>query len=224
MHFFATRGNRSGDSARVTSRPPDSAPQRDDAAFESAVRDEVTAGDLDGAVTRILRGLGPELLGFMVSLTRDPAAAGDAFSELSIDVWRGLPAFEWRSSLRTWTYVLARRAVSRTRRGAARVPHIPLSQASVVSKVAIEVRDASLARAEALHDAFADVRSQLDDDDQVILVLRVDRSMGWRDIARVIAEGDDDADVDRVAATLRKRFERIKTRIRELTQAAARGR
>jgi hypothetical protein len=108
--------------------------------------------------------------------------------------------------------------------GRRRAFHIPLSQASVVSKVAIEVRDASLARTEALHDAFADVRSQLDDDDQVILVLRVDRSMGWRDIARVIAEGDDDADVDRVAATLRKRFERIKTRIRELTQAAARGR
>jgi RNA polymerase sigma-70 factor (ECF subfamily) len=209
--------------SRVTSRPPDSAPPRDDSAFEEAVKAELAAGDLDGAVTRILRGLGPELLGFMVSLTRDAAAAGDAFSELSIDVWRGLPGFEWRSSLRTWTYVLARRAVSRTRRGAApRAPHIPLSQASVISKVAIEVRDASLARTEALHDAFADVRAQLDEDEQVILVLRVDRSMGWRDIARVIAEGDEEADVDRVAATLRKRFERIKTRIRELTQAAAR--
>jgi len=173
---------------RVTSRPPDSTPPRDDSELEDAVRSALDAKDVDGAVTHILRGLGPELLGFMIALTRDPAAAGDAFSELSVDIWR--------------------------------VGHIPLSQASVVSKVAVEVREASLQRIEALHDAFADIRSQLDEDDQVILVLRVDRSMGWRDIARVIAEGDTDADVDRVAATLRKRFERIKTRIRELTQAA----
>lgn len=205
----------------MTSRPPDSTPPRDDSELEDAVRTALAAADVDGAVTHILRGLGPELLGFMIALTRDPAAAGDAFSELSIDIWRGLPGFEWRSSLRTWCYVLARRAVSRTRRGVPHAPHIPLSQASVVSKVAASVRDASLARIEALHDAFAHVRAQLDDDDQVILVLRVDRSMGWRDIARVIAEGDSDADVDRVAATLRKRFERIKTRIRELTQASA---
>lgn len=211
------------------SRPPDTAPPRDDTALEAAVKTDLAAGDVDAAVTRILRGLGPEVLGFMVALTRDPGTAGDAFSELSVDVWRGLPRFEWRSSLRTWIYVLARRAVARTRRGGPRAPHIPLSQASVVSKVAIEVRDASLARVEQMHDAFADVRAQLDDDDQVILVLRVDRDMGWRDIARVLAERDrdpdagelPDADIDRVAATLRKRFERIKARIRELTRTAA---
>jgi len=212
----------------VTSRPPDSTPPREDTALDDAVRADLAAGDVDGAVTQILRGLGPELLGFMVALTRDPAAAGDAFSELSVDVWRGLPGFEWRASIRTWCYVLARRAVARTKRGGPRAPHVPLSQASIVSKVAVQVRDASLARIEQLHDTFAGIRAQLDEDDQVILVLRVDRDMGWRDIARVLADGAatgddqaaiDDAGLDKVAATLRKRFERIKTRIRELTRA-----
>lgn len=208
----------------MTSRPPDSRPPDsrppEDTSLDDAVRADVAAGDLDGAVTRILRELGPEILGFMVALTRDPGVAGDAFSELSVDVWRGLAGFEGRASLRTWTYVLARRAVARIKRGGPRAPHVPLSQASIVSKVAIEVRDASLARIEQLHDEFAGVRARLDEDDQVILVLRVDRNMGWRDIARVIATGDDAADIDRVAATLRKRFERIKARIRELTGRA----
>src|SRR5436853_6137421 len=90
---------------RVTSRPPDSTPPRDDSELEDAVRSALDAKDVDGAVTHILRGLGPELLGFMIALTRDPAAAGDAFSELSVDIWRGLPGFEWRASLRTWCYV-----------------------------------------------------------------------------------------------------------------------
>jgi RNA polymerase sigma-70 factor (ECF subfamily) len=201
----------------VTSR--DSQPPRsEDTALDEAVRATLAAGDVDGAVTKILRGLGPELLGFMVALTRSSGTAGDAFSELSVDIWKGLPKFEWRSTLRTWAYVLARRAVARTLRGGPHAPHIPLSQASVVSKVAVEVRDASLASIERMHDAFAHVRAQLDEDEQVILVLRVDRDMGWRDIARVLAEPEaDEAEVDRVSATLRKRFERIKGRIRELT-------
>jgi RNA polymerase sigma-70 factor, ECF subfamily len=184
------------------------------------VRATLVAGDLDGAVTVILRELGPEVLGFMLALTHEHAAAGDAFSEFSVDVWRGLRGFAWRSALRTWLYVLARRAVARVKRGGPRAPHVALSEASAISRIALEVRDASLARLEAMHDAFANVRAQLDDEEQVILVLRVDRDMGWREIAVVLApETDSDAEVERIASTLRKRFERIKVRIRELARA-----
>lgn len=198
---------------------PDSRPPRDDAAVEKAVRAAYVAGDLDGAVTLVLRTFGPEVLGFMLALTREHAATHDAFSEFSIDVWRGLPGFAWRAALRTWLYVLARRAVARVKRGGPRAPHVPLSQTSEISRIALEIRDASLARLEAMHDAVANLRAQLDEEEQVILVLRVDRDMGWREIALVLAPDDGgDADVDRIAATLRKRFERIKARIRDLAR------
>jgi RNA polymerase sigma-70 factor, ECF subfamily len=198
---------------------PDSRPLRDET-VEDAVRAALATGDLDGAVTLILRELGPEVLGFMLALTREHAAAGDAFSEFSIDVWRGLRGFAWRSALRTWLYVLARRAVARVKRSGPRAPHIALSEASAISRIALEVRDASLARLEAMHDAFADLRAQLDDEEQIILVLRVDRDMGWREIALVLApENGTDEDVERLASTLRKRFERIKARIRDLAHA-----
>jgi hypothetical protein len=42
--------------------------------------------------------------------------------------------------------------------------------------------------------------------------LRVDRRMPWRDIARVMA--DDGDDLERLSASLRKRFERVKERLR----------
>ena len=60
-------------------------------------------------------------------------------------------------------------------------------------------------------------RRQLDEDDQTLLVLRVDRNLAWRDIALVLlGEEADPEDVTRKAATLRKQFERVKERLREL--------
>ena len=51
-------------------------------------------------------------------------------------------------------------------------------------------------------------------DGGTLLVLRVDRRMSWRDIARVMADAPDE-DLDKFAATLRKRFERVKERLRD---------
>jgi RNA polymerase sigma-70 factor (ECF subfamily) len=66
------------------------------------------------------------------------------------------------------------------------------------------------------------LRQLLDEDDRTLLLLRVDREMPWRDIARVMA--DDDEPPDRGAARLRKRFERVKQRLRdELFPAADDG-
>jgi RNA polymerase sigma-70 factor (ECF subfamily) len=58
----------------------------------------------------------------------------------------------------------------------------------------------------------------------MLLVLRVDRNLEWNDLARVLAEGDDgtaplaDADVTREAARLRKRFQLLKEKLREMAK------
>jgi RNA polymerase sigma-70 factor, ECF subfamily len=52
----------------------------------------------------------------------------------------------------------------------------------------------------------------------MLLGLRLDRQMGWTDIARVLGTGDE-ATLTRDAATLRKRYERLKDRLRELVAA-----
>lgn len=200
-------------------------------ALDQQVRDCLQRGDVDGATTATLEHYGPELLGFLLALLRSPVDAGDAFSDASLDVWRGLPGFQWHSSLRTWLYVLTRRAAYRL----VRDPHrrhdraVALSAVSRLSKLTVTLCNTTLPRLESQHDVLAEIRSQLAPDDQVLLVLRVDRNMAWREIAEVLDQGEleqagetalasESSEV--VAARLRKRFMRIKAQIREMAQKA----
>jgi RNA polymerase sigma-70 factor, ECF subfamily len=67
------------------------------------------------------------------------------------------------------------------------------------------------------------LRESLEPDDRTLLILRIDRKLAWEDIARVLI-GDNDADeseVRRRSATLRKRFERVKERLKKLAQPDA---
>jgi hypothetical protein len=80
------------------------------ASFERTARERWAAGDLAAVAELVIRTYGPEVLGYLHAVTRDEADAGEAFAILSEDLWRGLPGFGWRSSLRTWLYVLARHA------------------------------------------------------------------------------------------------------------------
>ena len=69
----------------------------------------------------------------------------------------------------------------------------------------------------------AALRAELDEDDRMLLTLRVDRGLPWRELAQVFAEDGETiaspAALDRQAAALRKRYERIKRRIRALAEA-----
>ncbi len=67
------------------------------------------------------------------------------------------------------------------------------------------------------------LRAQLEPDEQMLLTLRLDRELDWREIAVVLEDEPpaDDAAVTRAAAALRKRFERIKEKLRKLASQDA---
>ncbi len=187
-------------------------------ALEAELRRKVEAGDLDGAMTSAIKGYGPELYGFLAGLARDHDKAGDLFSSLCEQLWKHLANFRWESSFRVWAYAVARNEFLRSLRGAAKAQrNIPLSRVSSIAAVVDQVRTTT-----ALHlrtevkDAFARLRESLDPEDHMLLGLRVDRRMAWNDIARVLGSPDDA--VERDAAALRKRFERLKKRLRELAR------
>ncbi|MGH2901267.1 MAG: RNA polymerase sigma factor, partial [Solirubrobacteraceae bacterium] len=75
-----------------------------------------TAGQLKDVATLAIEGYGPEVLSFLEMMLRDHADASDAFAQACEDLWKGLPRFEGRSSMKTWFYTLARHAASRLRR------------------------------------------------------------------------------------------------------------
>jgi len=187
---------------------------------DAELRALVAAGDPDRATIEAIRIYGPELIGWLCALLGSEADAQDAFSRMAERLWKSLPGFDGRCSLRAWCYMLARQAASRVRSAAPRrhedlVSHVP----SIVAAVTDVWSNTRTERREA-EDVYAEIRRELDEDDQTLLVLRVDRELAWRDIA-VVMLGEDATDdaVTRKAATLRKEFERLKERLRELAAA-----
>ncbi|MCE9575114.1 MAG: sigma-70 family RNA polymerase sigma factor [Deltaproteobacteria bacterium] len=192
------------------------------AELEARIRAACTAGNWSDAATLGLATYGPELLGYLVAMTRDETAASDAFSIFSEHLWKGLPKFRWECSFRTWAYGLARHALGRWRRDPHRRRATPLSD-TAAEAIAADVRSqtATFLRTET-EDKVAAIRAQLDPDDQTLLILRLNRQLQWRDIARILADDEEleDAEASRRAASLRKRFERLKEVLRERVNAA----
>ena len=182
-------------------------------ALEAPLRAAAGAGNWERAVTDALRLYGTELLSFLQAVAKNDDLAADAFAELSEDLWRGLPAFRWQSSLRSWLYTLARNALNQLRRDPRRRAerNMPLSVAPEVEEV-LRTATREIQRTE-VKDAFRELREQLDPEEHELLLLRLDRELSWKEIARIVGG---DVDVDSRAATLRKRFERAKERLKKL--------
>jgi RNA polymerase sigma-70 factor (ECF subfamily) len=197
--------------------------------LERDVRALCDARDFAAAATLALRGYGPEILGFLHAVHPSETDATDAFAELSEVLWRKLPDFAWESTLRTWAYGIARRVSSVLRRNAGRRRRreSPVGE-SQLENVADAVRTETLAHLRTqTKTRLQALRDTLPEEDRMLLVLRVDRNLEWNELARVLAgegqEGDGgtplaDAEVTREAARLRKRFQLLKEKLREMAK------
>lgn len=171
-------------------------------------------GRLKEVANLVIESYGSEVLRFLEMMLRDHSDSNDAFAQACEDLWKGLPRFEGRASMKTWFFTLARHAGLRLRRSSRRRSS-PISE---ISHIAERVRSRTRPYLNTqVKLGFAAIRDSLDDGDRVLLVLRVDRAMSWNDVARVMAnEGDDsDEEISRSAVRLRKRFQSVKQTIRE---------
>jgi serine/threonine-protein kinase len=180
-------------------------------------------GDMEATARVAILQLGPEILRYLGTLL--PATvADDAFSIFCERLWSSLSRFEGRCSFRTWAYLLARRASVDVLRAEGR--HLgrqtELTE-SRVEAVAEQVRTATLPLLKtAGRSALAQLRDELPHEDKMLLVLRIDRELPWKDIACVFLdqESPSDADLRRESARLRQRFQLVKGRLRERARAA----
>lgn len=181
--------------------------------LEARIRALIESRDGKRAATEALRALGPEVLGFLVRVLGSEADADEVFAATGERVWRSLATFQWRCSLRTWMYVIARHEIDRYRRGAQRHERGRVSASELEDVVAyVTTRSRSALRAER-RDAVAKLREELSEDDRAILVLRVDRGLAWEEIALSFLDDPDASTEDerhREAARLRKRYQLIK--------------
>lgn len=186
--------------------------------LDELVRARCAAGDASGAATLVLERHGREILEYLVAIARSEADGADAFSLFAEHLWRGLPGFRGEAKVRTWSYAVARRALARVRRAPHRRRGAALDDVPELAQLEAQVRTRTLSYLRtAVKDQVAALRDQLAPDDQALLILRIDRKLEWRDVALAMADEDDPpagAELTRRAATLRKRFERIKDDLR----------
>jgi RNA polymerase sigma-70 factor (ECF subfamily) len=184
---------------------------------DAELRALIARGELDRATEETLRSYGPELVGWLCAMLPRAADAHDAFSRMSEDLWKSLRRYDGRCSLRTWCYMLARHAAARIRGRAGRDREVLVSQIPSIAQAVTQIWNTTRRNERRTHDVYAEIRTLLDDEDQTLLALRVDRDLAWRDIAQVmLGEAAAEDELGRKAATLRKQFERVKERLRTL--------
>lgn len=192
---------------------------------EEKVRAACESGDFKLAATLVLDAYGAELYSFVVAqFHRNWDQADDVFSSFKEDMWRGLPGFQWRCSVRAWCYRLARNAASRYRRTPQNKSyrHIPLEDASFLDDYAERARTTTQAHLRSeVRDEIQKLRDQLSQEERDLLALRVDRGLPWREVAHAMLPDDQRPDGDqirRLETSLRQRFVDVKKRLKSLAK------
>jgi len=178
--------------------------------------------ELGAAATEALDAYGSEVFAYLLNVMGSESDASEVFSQVGEDLWRGLPKFAFRCSIRTWLYVLARHAMARFRRS-------PWNRAG--RRAGDEQLEAVVAHTRTLtkpwlktdvKDRWRSLRESLAPEDRSLLVLRVDRQLEWKEIARVTL-GEENlagADLTRESDRLKKRFQLLKDDLRRRARAA----
>src|SRR5688572_19268922 len=84
----------------------------DEPDIEARARKACEAGDHATAASAVIEGYGGEIMAFLVIRLRSRSDAEEVFGIVAEKLWAGLPKFEWRCSIRGWTYRLARNAAN----------------------------------------------------------------------------------------------------------------
>jgi DNA-directed RNA polymerase specialized sigma24 family protein len=178
------------------------------------VRTALGAGDATGAVNAAVRFHGAEVFGFLLGVLGSFPRACNAYTGVIEEVRRRIGAFRWQCSLRTWLYAIAcgelRDHVGSGREGgegsSSHEPSLPDPTTTMPS------------RCLHLETGIASLRRLLPPEDRALLILRVDRRLGFRELAITsVGEGASRRDLALESDLLRRRFLRIRE---ELARAA----
>ena len=190
------------------------------AALQQQIDAALDAEDLRGAATLGIEGYGPEILLHLLHVIDREDDAREVFSQFSEDLWRGIGGFRRQSSFRTWAYRLATSARARFYRDPYRRRGLRLDTEQAL-KLADRVYDSTYSRRAEREQKFERIRRQLTPNEQELLTLRVAQKMSWVEIAEIFLEPGEEATptlLKRRAASLRKRYQRLKDQIRVLAR------
>ncbi len=183
---------------------------------ETDITARLAAEDYDAAVEAILGLYGGRIFRMMVGILRDESAAQDTFQTFSIALWQSLPSFNGDSRVYTWTYTIARRTIGkRLSKAKSSVDRLHTDQELALAAKWTRTATAEWRKTES-RAKLQELLDELDTDDRTLVMLRIGEAMPWDQVAAVLSDEDGVLDSDALkkeAARLRKRFERVKTRL-----------
>jgi RNA polymerase sigma-70 factor, ECF subfamily len=187
---------------------------------EQELRRAWDAGDYRAVTTLAIERYGHGIYTVLVNKLGSDADAGDVFSLFAEALWRGLPGFQWRSTLRAWAYRIARNAIVRWAMASGRKPGRNLPMSSEVAEAVARVRSSTLVHLKTeVKSEVRRLREELPEPDQMLLILRVDKELEWPEVASALIDDDLPAEeLKREAARLRKRFQLVTGKLRELAR------
>lgn len=194
----------------------------DEDAFETALRHAFDAGAFDDVAARLIERHGNTVQAFVRDRVRDEVETQEVYAQFLEDLWRGLPRFSFRASLRSWAFTLARNAAARhlrdPRRRRARNQALP--EDSRLDAAQPEPRSHTpVYQQTSFKERLRALRRRLPEEDQTILVLRVDQRFSWEELLEVLQESAAEGEPRvKELARLRQRFKRAKDQLRKLAE------
>ena len=184
---------------------------------DEKVRQLLQQGDINTAVEWLLDAHAAAILSVLRSVLVDRSRCEDAFQDCALKVFDALPSFRWESKLSTWLYRIARN----TAHDHATEPFLrrgrrltTLEQEALLDSCTHTVTKEWL-KTEIKAELWEKI-SKLKNEDRLLFSLRLGQGLSWREIAEIeLGTRSNDQELRRHAAKLRKRFERIKSRLRE---------
>jgi RNA polymerase sigma-70 factor (ECF subfamily) len=178
--------------------------------FDAEVHELFLAGREREAADLLLTRLSPELRPFLHRLLGEVALADEALSNTCERLWRGLPKFRWECSLRSWSYIVARREASRCRAIHARAGAQQTTLSAAVAMPAHPATNRTVSTTK--RSLLEDLRASLSDEDRDLIVLRVERGLAWKEVAASFLDDDEPSPeaIQREAARLRQRYRSIR--------------
>ncbi|MET0285349.1 MAG: hypothetical protein ABW352_12795 [Polyangiales bacterium] len=193
-----------------------------DPTAEKFIQEACLNREFELAITRAFEAYGSEILSFLCARLRSRGDGEEAFSMFAEDLCQALPSFEFRCSVRGYLYTVARNAGNRlaSQPYHQRERNLPVHESISVLTARARTETQAHQRTEN-KDRVRGLREKLDEPDQMLLILHVDRALPWDEIALIMHEQGDALEAEALAresARLRKRFERVKTQLRTLAK------
>ena len=190
--------------------------------WEQEVRQLLDNGDVALAVAQVIERYGRELYGFIVNCLSTIPDADDVFGSVCEGICAGIENFNWHSSMRTWLYSITRHILSHhlSSTQTRKKRFISLAEAPEVYKAVQSVRTVtrSYLKTDVKRRAAA-LREKLPLTDQLLLDLRIDRNLSWREIATVMADTELPPEaLNRAEQNVRKQFQRAKQRFKDIAK------